>query len=355
MLSKRRRGFTLIELLVVIAIIGVLVALLLPAVQSAREAARRSQCINNLKQMGLALHNYESAIGSFPPGAGGQPSVVGGGSAGWGEWSAHSMMLPYLEQKPIYDAINFMFVGTHDRGGELNRTVWVTRINSFLCPSDGNAGRSNINNYHGCVGTSTYDGWGSPGGPRQTTGIFTKYLVYGIRDVTDGTSSTIAFSETLTGGSDRTSLPKNNGRNTIQGVTLAPEARVQDASINLAATNTALQVCTNAYNAAGSAEINGIRNNNGERWGWGDTAMTMFNTIVPPNSTQHRWSACRHGCETCSPDSSAFYNATSNHSGGVNVAFTDGSVRFIKGSVTPRVWMALGTKANGETLSTSDY
>jgi len=354
MQSNRRRGFTLIELLVVIAIIGVLVALLLPAVQAAREAARRSQCINNLKQMGLALHNYESAIGSFPPGAGGQPSVPGGGSAGWGEWSAHSMMLPFMEQKPIYDSINFMLVGTHDRGGELNLTVWNTRISSFLCPSDGNAGRSSLNNYYGCVGTSTYDGWGSPGGPRQTTGLFTKYVSYGIRDATDGTSSTIAFSETLTGGTDNTSQPKNNGRNTIQGQTLDAAAKVQDASINLAATLTALQVCTTSYNA-GLGGIDKIRQNVGERWGWGDTAMTMFNTIVPPNSTQHRWSACRNACDTCSPDSSSFVNATSKHSGGVNVAFADGSVRFIKDSVSQRVWMALGTKANGETLSSSDY
>ena len=93
-----RRGFTLIELLVVIAIIGVLIALLLPAVQAAREAARRSQCSNNLKQIGLALHNYEGAIGAMP---------WGEGPGGWNDWSALCLMLPYIEQKPLYDSLNF--------------------------------------------------------------------------------------------------------------------------------------------------------------------------------------------------------------------------------------------------------
>jgi prepilin-type N-terminal cleavage/methylation domain-containing protein len=101
MKTRIRRGFTLIELLVVIAIIAVLIALLLPAVQAAREAARRAQCVNNLKQMGLAVHNYISAVGALP----------GGDYPWWTEWSAHAMMLPYLEQGPIYNSINFDLMG----------------------------------------------------------------------------------------------------------------------------------------------------------------------------------------------------------------------------------------------------
>jgi len=362
MKSYRRRGFTLIELLVVIAIIGVLVALLLPAVQAAREAARRSQCINNLKQIGLGLHNYQSAVGAFPPGSGMQPinATSTDWNDGWGEWSAVSMMLPYLEQKPLYDSINFNMVNNHDVGGTANATAYNTIVNSFLCPSDGNAGKTNTNNYYACVGTSTYDWWGGQGGPkptipwkdhRPTTGIFQKYDSNDIRDVTDGTSSTIAFSETLVGGTDSTNAAKNNYRNGVTGVTQADVIKgLIDGSQNIPAVLTALQNC----NASWMSGTN-ISNTPGQRWGWGDMGMTMFNTIVPPNSSQYKWTACRTGCGGCSVDSASFVNATSNHSGGVNVAFADGSVRFIKSSVSQRVWMALGTKAGAETLSSSDY
>ena len=110
----RRRGFTPIELLVVIAIIAVLIALLLPAVQAAREAARRAQCVNNLKQLGLAMHNYHSSVGTFPPGMGYAPSDVGlavppNGNSTWGPPSAHVFLLPYMEQAPLYNAYNFAF------------------------------------------------------------------------------------------------------------------------------------------------------------------------------------------------------------------------------------------------------
>src|SRR5262249_4260078 len=131
MVTRRRRGFTLIELLVVIAIIAVLIALLLPAVQSAREAARRAQCVNNLKQIGLALHNYHSATNAFPWGDG----------PWWIEWSAHTLLLPYIEQAPIYNAINFVDVQLLNmtpmpNDNPANTTAEYRVISGFLCPSD---------------------------------------------------------------------------------------------------------------------------------------------------------------------------------------------------------------------------
>ena len=136
-----RRGFTLIELLVVIAIIAVLIALLLPAVQAAREAARRSQCTNNMKQIGLALHNYHQAVDRFPQGqsmssSSKNPNGPYGGYAGWTEWGPLAEMLPYMEQTPIYNSINFFFPGGVYYGGYANCTAWSKVINSFCCPSD---------------------------------------------------------------------------------------------------------------------------------------------------------------------------------------------------------------------------
>ena len=173
MRTRSRSGFTLIELLVVIAIIAVLlIALLLPAVQAAREAARRMQCVNNLKQIGLALHNYHSTINTFPMGSslGFSPSYERVGNGGWSDWSVHALLLPYLEQTPLYNAANFRFDAGLDDGtsGPINATVYLTRIAGFLCPSDGPAGATNINNYRGSIGTTVVQGDPS----KQVSGLF---------------------------------------------------------------------------------------------------------------------------------------------------------------------------------------
>jgi len=385
MCTERRRGFTLIELLVVIAIIAVLIALLLPAVQSAREAARRAQCVNNLKQIGLAMHNYHSAIGTFPPGKAASASSIGyaGGYAGWTEWSAQAMMLSYMEQTPMYNAINFDYCGGYNYGQYANATSWAAVITTFMCPSDTQVARGpvpsgtgppNTNSYRGSVGT-TSSSWywvpgpgyascqpdpynfngntppGNPGCTPSSTGIFCYWMPYGIRDVTDGTSNTVAFSESLVG--DPNWQPLGGRNNSVLNVTTATPACVDDVSVLPNATLVAaLQACTTAYKAGGTGLISTA---NGDRWGWGAVSITLFQTIVTPNSKQYPWNSCKASCPSCGPDDAAFSNAQSNHPGGVNVMFADGSVKFIKDSISQQAWFAIGTKANGEVISSDSY
>ena len=221
---RARRGFTLIELLVVIAIIAVLIALLLPAVQAAREAARRLQCTNNLKQIGLAMHNYHSTYDVFPMAASkncnADPSANCPGFADWRGWSALGTSLPYVEQSPLYNAINFfMAEEIHDATpAPENFTVIGTVVRAYMCPTDPNVGTQNINNYHSCYGTTS--DW--PSGPNNglgnmqnadgngSTGMFAVWVSYGIRDALDGTSSTLLFSEALVG--DNKGNESNHGR-----------------------------------------------------------------------------------------------------------------------------------------------
>ena len=347
-----RRGFTLIELLVVIAIIAVLIALLLPAVQAAREAARRAQCVNNLKQIGLALHNYHQGIGSFPMGATiapvnvGQIAISGNDPAGggWSSWSAHALMLPYMEQTAIYNSINFNW--SVEQGSSIaraiNSTAYFTKINSFLCPSDGNAGKTNICSYAGSVGTTTIN-YGE-----QSTGLFTYHQVYSVSDVTDGTSNTIAFAEQLVGDFNAAAMKRGNATGNAAG---GPGAAGQklDASGMLVGIKTDIASCTSKFMAGQ------ITNNRGGHWATGITGCTMLNTVIPPNGGgQIQWGACRMDC--CVNAQHAHYVvSTSNHSGGVNVALADGSVRFIKESIAYPTWWALGTRSNGEVLSGDNY
>ena len=160
--DNRRRGFTLIELLVVIAIIAVLIALLLPAVQAAREAARRAQCVNNLKQIGLAIHNYHTSNDTFPQGAAASNTPLNPGCVAWMGWSAQALMFGYMEQTGLYNSINFSLDPLQSNGGNgANTSARNTKVGMFLCPSDGLAGRGSagkafINNYYASMGTTTY-------------------------------------------------------------------------------------------------------------------------------------------------------------------------------------------------------
>jgi prepilin-type N-terminal cleavage/methylation domain-containing protein/prepilin-type processing-associated H-X9-DG protein len=351
MKSSEPRGFTLIELLVVIAIIAVLIALLLPAVQAAREAARRAQCTNNLKQLGLGLHNYHSSLNSFPMGVSYTLGLPTAGHNYWGQWSAQALMLPYLEQQSIYAAANFNV--PLDDGGvvgtQANTTVNQSIIATFLCPSDGNAGRisGNINSYFLSEGTTALTPSTTP---YQTTGLFTFQIAYGIQNVTDGTSNTIAASEGLVAPSTANSVGiskwgtyMNVNEQTFADAFLtltagqAPPGTVIPSVLTLCMTNPA----------------NTIQNTRGNQWANGDTNYTMFNTIVPPNSPQFPFGACKSGGGGV--DDAEYVNANSNHPGGCNVMMADGSVRFVKSSISWQAWWSLGTKAGGEVLSSDSY
>jgi len=342
MTHSRRRGFTLIELLVVIAIIAVLIALLLPAVQSAREAARRSQCVNNLKQMGLALHNYHSAVGAFPMGnavAAEDP----GTTTTWGTFSAQAMMLPYLEQQAIYNSCNFNWCVWYATGSQINSTVWNTKVASFLCPSDSKAGQDHYNSYHGSFGTGG-NPWSS-----DTNGIFCpENRAVTIAACEDGTSSTIAYVEALTG--DYNNLQAKN-RRMVSGLGLdSTFTPYYDMRQNMTGMNNAIQACITAI-----LTTPGSNSNRGYRWQTGSPGLTLTNIILTPNH-KSGFSGCRLDCGPgCGVDFGHLFNPCSNHSGGINVLFADGSVRFVKDSINQATWMSLGSRNGGEVVSSDSY
>jgi prepilin-type N-terminal cleavage/methylation domain-containing protein/prepilin-type processing-associated H-X9-DG protein len=365
---RSQRGFTLIELLVVIAIIAVLIALLLPAVQSAREAARRGQCINNLKQIGLAMHNYHNVQNTFPIGVSASNNTWNTSHCGcsalvtWNGWSVHAMLLPYLEATPVYNAINFYFDPLVCSSQNIQNTAFLTNIPAFLCPSDPASGKSTygssfLNNYCGSIGTSigvvqNY--------PSQSTGVFSYQTPYSLASILDGSSNTVAFGESLVGSVNGRQI-KYRGN----GVAGLCYAWILDASSNPTQTLNTLQSCTAAWtslvngppgNAFGGTPNIGV--DRGWYWGWGAEAMSLINTIVPPSSTQYGWNACRSGCGGCGNydmDHAEIANVTSNHPGGANVLFADGHVQFVKSSIAITTWWCLGTIANNDFVTADSY
>ncbi|WP_422928106.1 DUF1559 domain-containing protein [Singulisphaera sp. PoT] len=375
---RERRGFTLIELLVVIAIIAVLIALLLPAVQSAREAARRMQCTNNLKQIGLAMHNYHSTYDVFPMGASkncnSDPSSSCPGYADWRGWSSLASSLPFVEQTPLYNAINFgMAEEIHDAvPAPENATVIGTVVKAYMCPSDPYVGQQNINNYHACYGTTS--DW--PSGPNNgngnmqnadgngSTGMFAVWISYGIRHATDGTSTTLLFAEALVG--DNQGNESTHGRGIGSGtpgshyrgngvVVAAAKYEVDDFQATAATQQgilNSLAACAAEFTNPSSTAITSHR---GYRWA-SFSEGAAFNVAQTPNDKQYPFNVCRgQGNPSQSDNGSNSLPSTSMHPGGVNALFGDGSVKFIKDSIARKTWWALGTRAGGEVISSDSY
>lgn len=375
--SGRRRGFTLIELLVVIAIIGVLIALLLPAVQSAREAARRAQCTNNLKQIGLGLANYESSHNAFPPGrlqpdrtdSTGNPVTArytsyGSVPGNWtGNISVHTHILNFMEQVNAYSAMNFS-VATSNRlttGGVVsnaNFTAYSIAFNVYICPSDANTGRVvGENNYrynfggsltHG--GAATWDNNAVRTAPGN--GAFTYGPSLRVADFKDGLSNTAVFSERLKGsGTDLSSNPP-----TPADIITSPQR--QTTSVSEADRDLHFQACGGYVPVPDRFHFNSMgRFLDGSDFvnGWPTAAYSgsLYNHVAPPN-----WNGQDCGMASAIadvPGEHAIVSARSDHPGGVNVLLGDGSVKFVKSTVNVFTWRALGTRNGGEVISADQY
>ncbi|MDG3005677.1 DUF1559 domain-containing protein [Paludisphaera mucosa] len=332
------RGFTLIELLVVIAIIAVLIALLLPAVQAAREAARRMQCTNNLKQLGLGVHNYESIAGAFPPTC----VLRGSGStvAMWLGWSVQGRILPLLEQGAMYNAINFDFSGE----SAVNLTVSTQRVDMFICPSEVDS--SPVPGESGVVGTygfvmGDWLVWGGFTGPVNRS-AFGPNASRRLAEFRDGLSQTLIASE---GKAKQPLLRDCGGLANINRPDSIPPP------------NAAPMTVAPEY-AGGSCQLN----RGHTEWSDGQSHQTGVTTAWPPNFRTPGYSASprpdldlvgqreKKGGPTYSA-----VTARSYHPGGVEGLFGDGSVRFIRDAVNGETWRALGTIASGEVVGGDSY
>lgn len=342
MLRIRRRGFTLIELLVVIAIIAVLIALLLPAIQQAREAARRTQCRNNLKQIGLAMHNYVDTHGVLPfGGVDGRDSSFG--LSNWKGWSAQAMLLPYLDQQQVYDMANFSVATVGDTPTDsMNTSSTLTRINVFNCPSDNVPSatwysvRYPGNNYMANMGTNTM--WNSTN-PADNTGLFWRYSSVRMSEIVDGTSKTVAFLEKTKGDE---AAGRYSSTDVQRGVAWPGGNRT--ANVDPAALDNYINACE----AARASDPANHHSHTGRMWALYMQAQTLAATILTPNSPNIDCQECT-GCGWM--DSHGLYAARSQHNGGVHVLMADGSVSFVSDSIDRQAWWAMGTRNGGETIN----
>jgi prepilin-type N-terminal cleavage/methylation domain-containing protein/prepilin-type processing-associated H-X9-DG protein len=352
-LNTKRRGFTLIELLVVISIIAVLIALLLPAVQSAREAARRAQCTNNLKQLGLAVHNYATSFSVIPAQTmfpGGQSNI----SQGWGPtWLIP--ILPQLEQGNLYSAYNFSASAVVQSAtvGLENTTVTYNQIATLLCPSENEPNRP--------ASTATTNYFGNYGGPGQIAAYSGTIVPVGdpngtplgrlgpvkLEGVPDGLSNTALFSEKLHGlqGSPVVHPGSPDGkRGVYNGATGGGVAAGAAAAVSF------VQSCVGLPVSNASINSDHIGNSAFATYPW-HVGMVNYNHVGPPNSINCQdsndasWLTYTGPSGSCPP--------SSNHPAGVNVTMGDGSVRFIKDSINQQTWWGLGTR-NGREIISSD-
>ena len=315
-----RRAFTLIELLVVIAIIGILIALLLPAVQKVREAANRAKCTSNLKQFGLALQNYHDTMGFFPGVRDSYPLA----------FSAHAHLLPFMEQDNLYRLIDFTGArGATSTYKDVNALPAETSVPIFSCPSDQGSVPGGMGavpgvtfggtNYVSCVGTGASSGGVINGDYVTGDGVFLLTHPVAIKDITDGLSNTAAFSESLYG----------NGL-AAQSAASPP---VDPALLAIDISGSAMDPST----CAATTTVTGQR---GDRWINGGYLSTAYNHFTTPNSSTPDClnTANNYGLKT----------ARSRHPGGVNVLLCDGSVHFVTNGITLKTWQALATRAGAE-------